>query len=422
VELGVEPGAEPDTIRRAYLRKVKVHKPEVDPDGFKRVREAFEVLGRWAAFQAHLRRQQTESAPEPGAAPPAPAPEPPPSSEASPAPLPAAAAISTAPSSASKWAEVAELLTAKRHDEARALMVRLFSGEEALGPAPHPEQLLFVLLELQAASPGEAGREALKAYAAWLDRTQQELALSQQGPRWLFTRELMRLPNTFPPELEALIAVGVLSGDFDKLFERLRAYTRESPARADGAIMSLADRAPTLHQIISPWLNPDLVKRWDANGGKGPLIEPAREAAAPRSSSSPSARWLFLIPALIGLTQVFNSHPTSYRSSTGNYLYPPLPRASGPSSPTADDESPSPADRSVLNDIAGEVCKKAPEACKHARQLERAQAQRDCFGAKQAMLNLEFDESSAKLRQDKWGAQAIGNVRAFYRYFTDTCQ
>jgi hypothetical protein len=51
-ELGLETGATPDEIRRAYLRGVKARKPEVDPEGFRRLREAYELLtqsGRSAA-------------------------------------------------------------------------------------------------------------------------------------------------------------------------------------------------------------------------------------------------------------------------------------------------------------------------------------------------------------------------------------
>src|SRR5262249_38179650 len=149
------------------------------------------------------------------------------------------------------------------HEEARALMVRLFEGEDANGPAPHPEQLLFVLLQLMVSSPGPAARRALQAYDRWLERTQLELALTGQGQRWLLTRELMRLPATFPEDLQALIAEGILTGEVDKLVEKVRAYTREKPATADGAILGLADKAPALHQLLSPWLNAELVKRFD---------------------------------------------------------------------------------------------------------------------------------------------------------------
>lgn len=43
-EIGIPPGNGPDEIRRAYLRKLKTRKPEVDPEGFRRLREAFELL------------------------------------------------------------------------------------------------------------------------------------------------------------------------------------------------------------------------------------------------------------------------------------------------------------------------------------------------------------------------------------------
>jgi len=48
--LGVEPDADPKTVRRAYLRAVKKHKPERDPDGFQRVREAYELLKHYAPY------------------------------------------------------------------------------------------------------------------------------------------------------------------------------------------------------------------------------------------------------------------------------------------------------------------------------------------------------------------------------------
>lgn len=43
-EIGVAPGSSQEEIRRAYLRLIKVRKPETDPEGFLRLREAFELL------------------------------------------------------------------------------------------------------------------------------------------------------------------------------------------------------------------------------------------------------------------------------------------------------------------------------------------------------------------------------------------
>jgi hypothetical protein len=43
-ELGIDPSASPDEARRAYLRGIKTRKPETDPEGFRRLREAYERL------------------------------------------------------------------------------------------------------------------------------------------------------------------------------------------------------------------------------------------------------------------------------------------------------------------------------------------------------------------------------------------
>lgn len=49
--LGVEVDASAAEVRRAYRRKVKEHPPDRDPEGFRKVREAYEHLldpaGRW---------------------------------------------------------------------------------------------------------------------------------------------------------------------------------------------------------------------------------------------------------------------------------------------------------------------------------------------------------------------------------------
>ena len=56
VELGVEAGADPETVRRAYLRVIKVRKPESDPDGFKRAREAYEIARDEGQLEALVHR------------------------------------------------------------------------------------------------------------------------------------------------------------------------------------------------------------------------------------------------------------------------------------------------------------------------------------------------------------------------------
>jgi hypothetical protein len=48
--LGVDASADAETIRRAYLRAIKKTKPERDPEGFQKIREAYELAKRFAGY------------------------------------------------------------------------------------------------------------------------------------------------------------------------------------------------------------------------------------------------------------------------------------------------------------------------------------------------------------------------------------
>jgi hypothetical protein len=76
-ELGLEPGADAETVRRAYLRLIKTRKPEQDPAGFQRAREAYETARAGGEFEelaaqsarrraAHVRPVPAEGAPPDG--------------------------------------------------------------------------------------------------------------------------------------------------------------------------------------------------------------------------------------------------------------------------------------------------------------------------------------------------------------------
>ncbi|RKH51674.1 hypothetical protein D7Y23_09140 [Corallococcus sp. AB050B] len=73
-ELGVDADPGDDTVRRTYLRKLKTRKPETDPEGFARLRAAYEtVLARREGregprTQAAPWTQATQQHPQPGAA------------------------------------------------------------------------------------------------------------------------------------------------------------------------------------------------------------------------------------------------------------------------------------------------------------------------------------------------------------------
>jgi hypothetical protein len=75
-ELGIDFSAGPDQARRAYLRLLKTRKPEVDPSGFMRLREAYELVKPHLAMLERMRAEAAAEAEAETAEPPAPAPEP----------------------------------------------------------------------------------------------------------------------------------------------------------------------------------------------------------------------------------------------------------------------------------------------------------------------------------------------------------
>jgi hypothetical protein len=75
-ELGLEPGADAETVRRAYLRLIKVRKPESDPEGFKRTREAYETARAVGELEALAVQSAGYGEPSAAGAPAGGAPEP----------------------------------------------------------------------------------------------------------------------------------------------------------------------------------------------------------------------------------------------------------------------------------------------------------------------------------------------------------
>lgn len=60
--LGIAPTRDEMTIRRAYVRLLKQHRPERDPEGYQRLREAWEAAKRYAASGAEVHQEAIAAA------------------------------------------------------------------------------------------------------------------------------------------------------------------------------------------------------------------------------------------------------------------------------------------------------------------------------------------------------------------------
>jgi hypothetical protein len=170
VVLGLDPEATFDAAaaRRAYLKAIKRHKPESDPEGFKRVRAAYEVLTAYRTFVATV---VPAPAPPPADPPPSPAP-----SQASPPPQPGPA-----------QAAVVDLLSVRRRLAelpARPWQPRVALAREAHQRAPTDPQVRELLIqELALAGQMAEVVAVLRAAAGAGDRL-----------------SLLRLVGSFPTE------------------------------------------------------------------------------------------------------------------------------------------------------------------------------------------------------------------------------
>jgi hypothetical protein len=231
-QLGLEAPTSAEAIRRAYLRAVRQHSPERDPEGFQRVRAAYDCLRNapwlWAA------RPESE--------------------------LVSSAAGDVGREPLRTWAEAAPadvLLSTlgsadEEAEEAEEAELEALDGLD--GPAlPQPISIWQPLEEaLRLLQTGEPGRA--RAVVEALEQRTNALGVraSEMGAfaiaRWTLVSELLALEGVATRELIGALAEGVSSGDFDEaeaLFESWRTSKLWPGHRAFQA------KAPNLYQRMT---------------------------------------------------------------------------------------------------------------------------------------------------------------------------
>lgn len=242
LEIGWE--SDPQEIRRSYLRKLKTRKPEVDPEGFRRLREAYDLLTEHAEII-----DRVVSAPPAElvvlSSPVAPA-------EVVPAGFPVAEeAVARFEGVEEEDAEplVRDAEDRLFHGEPDRALKLLFQAMDAADTeedldTPPAERILRILLRFQA--QGYLA-EADRLQARFLERLRKvpretDLLDEDDAALWQIAREIAQLTPEFPARMRETIADSIAygrPGAADQVLERLIAADPEGAREAESQLASL---------------------------------------------------------------------------------------------------------------------------------------------------------------------------------------
>lgn len=296
------------TVRKAYLRAVKRHRPETDPEGFQRVREAFDLLKRQvgrarrapsapsvrAPMTAHVLRPSPYPQPPPVDAPPAP--EPPPDELPEPSawvpPTPAdhrAWTVEPLPPPVVSADTLLELAQEQADVDGPSALDSLSRALQALERAPstatRPLQVLTPVLLLHRAGHARDAIEGWQLVQRWVERSGTGTRLPQAvAARFLLTGELSSLPTTFPIDLRRRLATAILDNDLLAVVPDLVSFQRQQPLAAQQAAEAL-QHTQNLAGLYVELLAP-------------PQPEPEPD---PEPTRRPVVGWIWLLAIVIGI-------------------------------------------------------------------------------------------------------------------------
>ena len=238
-----------EQLKRSYLRKVRQHPPERDPDGFQRVRQAYELLQQQAlgllTSSGYAPRPELPSTPSPER----PDPD---------MPTPAANDVSQPlePASASASDALPRLRSAIRESKwvtAGNALLELYADASPLEQLPPPEIALRISLELFESGKHKTARRVFEAFKAHMS-LHRALLGGASASVWKLLAELSELSRAVDPALTCALAESIRSGAFQEAAPELRAEMAQYGADSVTALMKA--RAPTLFAATWPYARP----------------------------------------------------------------------------------------------------------------------------------------------------------------------
>lgn len=261
-----EPGTiTAEQLKRAYLRKVRAHPPERDPDGFQRIRKAYELIQQVGTWQAHRAARSPESVPAEVA------PAEVASVEIAPAEVALVPQLAAAPQlaeDASRPAAQAEAehpiqrlgiaFNNQRWTAAANALLEIYADASRAGAVPPPQIALQIALELFATSRHKTARRVMEAFAAHMALGARPLN-TDIASAWKLLGELADLSREVEPTLTSALAESIRSGAFHSAAPELRSeVTQHGEAEL---VERMKAHAPTLFAATWPYVPRDPVRR-----------------------------------------------------------------------------------------------------------------------------------------------------------------
>ena len=227
--LGFEPD-EPvthDRLRRAYLRRLKTCSPERDPEGFQRLREAFEAVQSYARMHdamAAARDREVE------------------------VPVPP---VAIAPR-VERLDQSADAPDHEADEEGHAAELEPEEPASASG-SPSLRELTDQILALIEKNQIDAASELRDRWNRSAVDDHRAVS-STVALRWALTRELLEIAVALPAALRTSLATAIAAGQLSSAHSEVHIYQAMNPERSRDLARHMARRAPNLYKVYGTGL------------------------------------------------------------------------------------------------------------------------------------------------------------------------